>query len=152
MTIVTLHAIKVVIHMWVSGQPDLGPKWVRLTHKWNKSGTFSDKISVHFWLGRVLWAQIWFCWWTDKGGENKEIVGNCSSFTSLLHYYTPVFCISLCWSQFNIIGRNYQRYKFLLVSCLMTKRLAISRPNFGNKTCFFHILATLSVFKLLVCL
>ena len=27
---------------------DLDPKWVRLAPKWDKSGTFSEQISVHF--------------------------------------------------------------------------------------------------------
>ena len=39
---------KTLDNKWQGWQIYAGTKWVRLAQKWDKSGTFSDQISVHF--------------------------------------------------------------------------------------------------------
>ena len=44
-----LASVRVVCsELFGTGMSDLGPIWVRLAPKWDKSGTFSNHISVHF--------------------------------------------------------------------------------------------------------
>ena len=52
--LICLAALAIISDLYSSGMVGLAQKWVRLDPEWDKSGTFSDQISVHFgWIGKV---------------------------------------------------------------------------------------------------